>query len=271
MAYTINLTHRGPQVIECIYLFDEARYGADKLFFRGRFKTAEEVNCQVAIALGGYPTEIENHRADELAELQNQKENAEEGEDTTSLDAQIEEIENEITNKKAEFDKLVSEMGVGNPLTPTPESGDLSGVPTIALNRYHIPNKKFWNNTPPSDVDNPYKASAAVRFSIRVHFRDDFAYIDFGCPWELTDEYGTGSLDESFPALDEKSKAVNFTENFVLLQCHFISKEDALQIIDDIFPKTSENTATYAILRNAPKIIIETTELVDEDGSIIAL
>jgi hypothetical protein len=38
MAYTINLTHRGPQVIECIDLFDEARYGADKLFFRGRFE-----------------------------------------------------------------------------------------------------------------------------------------------------------------------------------------------------------------------------------------
>ena len=228
MAYTINLTHRGPQVIECIDLFDEARYGADKLFFRGRFKTAEEVECQVAIALG----------------------------DTSKI----------VPPSGKTVEEVVNEYGIGNPLTPTPESGDLTDVPNIALNRYHIPNKKFWNNTPPSDVENPYKASAAVKFSIRVHFRDDFAYIDFGCPWELTTEelYGTGSLDE-------KSGAEEFTKNFVLLHCHFISKEDALQIIDSIFPKTSENTASYAIMRSAPKIIIETTELVDEDGSIIAL
>ena len=266
MAYTVNLTHRGPQVIECIDLFDEARYGADKLFFRGRFKTADEVKSQVAIALGGYPTEIENYKADELAELQNKKENPEDGTDPSTLDTQIAEIEKEIADKKAEFANLVSEMGVGNPLTPTPESGDLTGVPTIALNRYYIPNKKFWNNTPPSDVENPYKASAAVKFSFRVHFRDDYAYIDFGCPWELTTEelYGEGTLDKS-------STAQNFIDNFVLLHCHFISKEDALQILDSIFPKSSANTAAYAIMRNAPQIVIETTELVDEDGSIISL
>lgn len=163
------------------------------------------------------------------------------------------------------FDKTQAPQG-GNPLTPIPESGDLTDVPNIALNRFHIPNKKFWNNTPPSDVENPYKASAAVKFSIRVHFRDDFAYIDFGCPWELTTEelYGEGTLDKS-------STAQNFIDNFVLLHCHFISKEDALQILDSIFPKTSENTAAYAIMRSAPQIITETTELVDEDGSIISL
>lgn len=104
-----------------------------------------------------------------------------------------------------------------------------------------------------------------MKFSIRVHFRDDFAYIDFGCPWELTSEYGTGSLDES-------STAEDFIKNFVLLHCHFISKEDALQILDSMFDnKVSENTAAYAIMRNAPQIVTETTELVDEDGSIISL
>ena len=154
----------------------------------------------------------------------------------------------------------------GNPL----KEGD--DAPIIALNRYHIPNKKFWNNTPPSDVENPYKASAAVKFSIRVHFRDDYAYIDFGCPWELTAEYGTGSLNESFPALDEKSDADDFINSFTILHCHFISKEDALQILDAIFDnKVSENTAAYAMMRNALQIITETTELVDEDGTIIAL
>ena len=215
MAYTVNLTHRGPQVIECIDLFDEARYGADKLFFRGRFEKTKDIFDQVTFAL----------------------------------------TKNDST----------AEWGNGNPLTPTPESDDLTDIPNIALNRYHIPNKKFWNNTPPSDVENPYKASAAVKFSIRVHFRDDFAYIDFGCPWELTSEYGTSSLDES-------STAEDFIKNFVLLHCHFISKEDALQILDSMFDnKVSENTAAYAIMRNAPQIVTETTELVDEDGSIISL
>lgn len=209
MAYTVNLTHRGPQVIECIDLFDEARYGADKLFFRGRFEKTKDIIDQVTFAL--------------------------------------------TTN-----DSTSEEWGNGNPLL----KGD--DVPSIALNRYHIPNKKFWNNTPPSDVENPYKSSAAVKFSIRVHFRDDYAYIDFGCPWELTAEYGTGSLNE-------KSDADDFINSFTILHCHFISKEDALQILDSIFPKTSDNTAAYAIMRNAPQIITETTELVDEDGTIISL
>jgi hypothetical protein len=212
MAYTVNLTHRGPQVIECIDLFDEARYGADKLFFRGRFKTTEELKCQVAIALG----------------------------DTTNL--------------VLPEGKTKEDYGIGNPLL----EGD--DVPTIALNRHYIPNKKFWNNVVP-DVEEPYRASAAVKFSIRVHFRDDFAYIDFGCPWEFVDN---GRLNTS-------SDAKTFTENFVLLQCHFISKEDALQILDGMFSNTSANTAAYAIMRNAPQIVIETTELVDEDGSIISL
>ena len=212
MAYTINLTHRGPQVIECIDLFDEARYGADKLFFRGAFKTKEEITCQVGIALG----------------------------DTTNL--------------VLPEGKTKEDYGIGNPLSV----GDK--VPNIALNRFHIPNKKFWNNVVP-DVEDPYKASAVVKFSLRVHFRDDFAYIDFGCPWELVDN---GKLTTS-------SDAQTFINEFVLLHCHFISKEDALQILDSIFSNTSANTAAYAIMRNAPQIITETTELVDEDGSIISL
>jgi hypothetical protein len=102
-----------------------------------------------------------------------------------------------------------------------------------------------------------------VKFSIRVHFRDDYAYIDFGCPWEKVED---GTLDET-----DETTAKTFTENFVLLRCHFISKEDALQILDSLFSKTSANTVAYSMMRNAPKVIIETTELVDEDGSIISL
>ena len=215
MAYTINLTHRGPQVIESIDLFDEGRYGADKLFFRGNFCCNTCLAEQVKILLGG------------------------EGLDEEKLAEMYPGVTIDDTFK-------ATKLGIGNPLTKAPEDGNFEKAkfPTIALNRYHIPNKKFWNNTPPSDVENPYKASAAVKFSIRVHFRDDFAYIDFGCPWELVDK---GILDDT-----DKTTAKTFTDNFVLLHCHFISKEDALQIIDSIFPKTSTNTAAYAIMRNAP-------------------
>ena len=152
----------------------------------------------------------------------------------------------------------------GNPL----KEGD--DAPIIALNRYHIPNKKFWNNTPPSDVENPYKASAAVRFSIRVHFRDDFAYIDFGCPWEATKEYGSGNLSS------ETTEKADFINEFQLLHCHFISKEDALQILKGIFDektyttafKPKEVAASFAMFCEED---IMTTELVDADGSIISL
>lgn len=212
----INLTHRGPQVIECIDLFDEARYGADKLFFRKR-------------CMG-------------------------EGDKKTIFDEVVEQVNYALNSTQAP-------QG-GNPL----KEGD--NAPIIALNRYHIPNKKFWNNTPPSDVENPYKASAAVRFSIRVHFRDDFAYIDFGCPWEFTSEYGISKT------LDDDSQPQDFIDKFVLLHCHFISKEDALQILDEMFGnKVSENTFTLHVYKQGgfDPMPIMTTELIDEDGSVIAL
>lgn len=234
MAYTINLIHRGPQVISGFDLFDECQYGADKLFLRGHFCCPTAIKEQVEIALDG----------DSLDE------------------AKLKDIyETEITD---EFKK--HKLGIGNPLTETPEDGDLNKVPTIALNRYYIPNKKFWNNAVPSDVENPYKASAAVKFSLRVYFRDDYAYIDFGCPWEFTSEYGTGSLDGA-----ETTTAENFINNIVLFNCHFISKEDALIILDKIFGNVSENQEKLYIQKTEPQFALMTTELMDSDGSIISL
>ena len=147
----------------------------------------------------------------------------------------------------------------GNPL----KKGD--DAPIIALNRYHIPNKKFWNNVVPTDVKEPYKASAAVKFSIRVHFSDDYAYIDFGCPWYTVDGFG-GTLTES-------SEVKDFINKFQLLQCHFISKEDALTILKKIF-EDEDYTEAFTTPTIVPQIVEEeimTTELVDEDGTIIAL
>ena len=223
MAYTINLTHRGPQVISGFDLFDECHYGADKLFLRGHFCCPTAIKEQVKIALGG-----------------------------GSLDeAKLKDIyETEIT---PEFKKHM--LGIGDPLTVTPENGDLTVVPTIALNRYHIPNKKFWNNTPPSGIANPYKASAAVTFSLRVYFRDDYAYINFGMPWaavmdETKDEVATVSLS-----------ADEIIKNFRLLQCHFISKEDALQILNGIF----EGFGTEVVQ------VDEVLEIFTDDGEAISL
>ena len=227
MSCKINLTHRGPNVISQIDLFDECHFGADKLFFRGDFGDLKKVKEQITIALGG------------------------EGLDESAIKEMY------GVSDIAAF--KTSKLGIGNPLTPTPESGDLTDVPTIALNRYHIPNKKFWNNEVPTDVENPYKASAAVKFSIRLHFRDDFAYIDFGCPWEFTEEFG-GELTKS-------SLAKDFMENFVLFSCHFISREDALIVLDEMFGNVSENQKKL----KEEQIEVVTTELIDEDGSIIAL
>ena len=211
----IKLTHRGPQVIECIDLFDEARYGADKLFFRKR--------CM--------------------------------GEDAKNI---YQEVEEQVT---AALSSEYAPQG-GNPLTQETSETEIT-VPTIALNRYHIPNKKFWNNVVPTDVKEPYKASAAVKFSIRVHFRDDFAYIDFGCPWYTVDGFG-GTLTES-------SKTEDFINKFQLLHCHFISKEDALAILKQIFKSYSEAFTTPIIVPQIIEEEIMTTELIDEDGSVIAL
>ena len=217
------VTHRGSQVISGFDLFDECHYGADKLFLRGHFCCPTAIKEQVEIALGG-----------------------------GSLDeAKLKDIyETEIT---PEFKK--HKLGIGDPLTVTPENGDLTDVPTIALNRYHVPNKKFWNNTPPSDVANPYKASAAVTFSLRVYFRDDYAYINFGMPWaavmdEAKDEVATVSLT-----------ANEIIKNFRLLQCHFISKEDALQILNSIFKGFGTEVAQ----------VDEVLEIFTDEGEAISL
>lgn len=223
MAYTINLTHRGSQVISGFDLFDECHYGADKLYLRGHFCCPTAIKEQVEIALGG----------------------------GTLDEAKLKDIyETEITD---EFKK--HKLGIGDPLTVTPENGDLSDVPIIALNRYQIPNKKFWNNTPPSDIANPHKASAAVTFSLRVYFRDDYAYINFGMPWaavmdEAKDEVATVSL-----SVEEMIK------NFRLLQCHFISKEDALQILNSIFEGFGTEVAQ----------VDEVLEIFTDEGEAISL
>lgn len=202
----INLTHRGPQVIECIDLFDEARYGADKLFFRKR--------CM--------------------------------GEGKSIFDEVVEQVECALN--PSHFPQG------GNPLTNMDEVG-IEKCPIIALNRYHIPNKKFWNNTPPIGIANPYKASAAVRFSLRVHFRDDYAYIDFGCPWSeiMVDE--STQTESSYVITKE-----DITTKFRLLTCHFISSDDAIQILKSIFGQEFNSQPTITTVE-------EVLEFVDDDGT----
>lgn len=239
MAYTVNLTHRGKQVIECFDLFDEASFGADKLYFRGSCCCPKTIKNQIMIALGDKSSLNYNGFAVEFDMLK------EDEEMTPELQEKIDEL-----------------LGIGNPLMRDEnENGEVT-VPTIALNRYNIPNKKYWNGVVPSGVEDPEKASAAVKFMLRVKFRDDFAYITFGCPWELTSEYGSGTLSD-------KSSPQEFVDNFALLECHFISKEDALTILDAIFGKVSHTTS---LVHKFKQFHIETdsTELMDENGFIIS-
>lgn len=229
MSYTIKLKDRGTSVIRCIDLFDECHYGADKLFLRGKFGTPQDVATQVKIALGD----------DSLL-------------DTTKLkDIYGVDIDETFTKTK---------LGVGNPLEQeTTESGEQT-IPTIALNRFHIPNKKFWNNAPPSGIANPYKASAAVTFSIRLYFRDDYAYITFGCPWsEIMNE----ETDEEVSV--ENGSAL--IPHFKLLNCHFISKDDAITVLQELGLEVTNWDKNLHTTENAQEVL----DLIDEDGSIISL
>lgn len=239
MAYKINLTHRGPQVISGFDLFDECHYGADKLFLRGHFCCPSAIEKQIRIAL-------DNTESPALLDI-----------------AKLEEIYETTIDK--EF--LSSKLGIGNPLTEVPEDGNLDEVPIIALNRHHIINKKFWNNEVPTNVENPYKASAAVKFAIRVYFKEDNAYISFGCPWEFTNMYG------NIGDINDESTSDDFCNNIVLLsQCN-ISSEDALEILEKIFPEVDviENMKKYKeykeLSSSTQEIIV--SELSDEKGAII--
>lgn len=228
MSYTIKLKDRGTSVIRCIDLFDECHYGADKLFLRGKFGTPQDVATQVKIALGG------------------------EGLDTAKL--------KDIYGVDIDETFIKTKLGVGNPLEQeTVESGEQT-IPTIALNRFHIPNKKFWNNTPPSGIANPYKASSAVTFSIRLYFRDDYAYITFGCPWsEIMDE----ETDEEVSI----EKGTDLIPNFKLLKCHFISKDDAITVLEALGLEVTNWDKKYSTPTNAQEVL----DLIDEDGSLISL
>ena len=229
MSYTIKLKDRGTSVVRCIDLFDECHYGADKLFLRGKFGTPQDVANQIKIALG----------------------------DESLLDtAKLEDIYGVTIDETFKKTKL----GIGNPLAQEDENG-VQSIPTIALNRFHIPNKKFWNNTPPSNIANPYKASAAVTFSIRLYFRDDFAYITFGCPWsEIMNE-----------ETDKEITVTNGTDlipHFKLLKCHFISKDDAITVLQELgLDDKIVWDKNFPTTENAQEVL----ELTDEDGSLISL
>lgn len=104
-----------------------------------------------------------------------------------------------------------------------------------------------------------------MTFSIRLYFRDDYAYITFGCPWSEIMNEESGELLANY---DESENGLELIPHFKLLNCHFISKDDAITVLEALglddkivwdknFPTTEDAQ--------------EVLELTDEDGSIIAL
>lgn len=221
MSYNINLTDRGPSVISGIDLFDECHYGADKLFFRGRFGTPDEVLTQIKIALG----------------------------DTSLLDM------SKFPDKTEEEVKII--LGIGNPLeVETSETSEVT-VPTIALNRYHIKDKKFWEDRVPTDIANPYKASAAVSFGLRVFFKEDSAFIRFGAPWS------TYMNEETDTEVSGKSVSIN---DFALFNQRNISKEDSILILEGIL-KDVDVRGNISMMNTTTHVI----DVVDENGEYLAI
>ena len=221
MSLKLNLADRGPSVIEGFDLFDECHFGADKLFLRGHFKTAEEVFEQVSIALGD-ESKIDSTKAEEMYG-KNWKQ----------------------------------ELGFGNPLKIT-TADNFDEVPNIALNRYHIPNKKFWEDRVPTDIANPYKAKGAVTFAIRVYLKEDSVFIKFGAPWSLV----MGDEETETEVVMEDSEAKKLYEKFVPFSHANISLEDTVQILGSIFKDVD-------IAKNIidSKTVVTTLDLEDEEGN----
>lgn len=236
MAYSINLTHRGPQVISNIDLFDECHYGADKHFFRGGFDNPAQVADQVKIALG----------------------------DKSLIDTEyLTQTYPEFTTENANS-FYNTKLGIGNPLEQmtTDDNGNITS-PTISLNRWHIPNKKFWNNAVPMDVINPYKANYAVSFTIRIYFHDDYGYITFGCPWsEIKDALNETETSSSI------TTGTDLIPHFKLLKCHFISKEDSIQVLKSLGLEVDEWDGAIPSHATEATMLLD---LVDEDGSQIQI
>lgn len=211
MSFQVNLPCRGESVIEKIDLFDECQFGADKLYFRGRFDTLKEVSDQILISLGY----TNNLNFDALREKY--------GADATDEDIKM-------------------KLGIGNPLLYKTSDGTITNVPTIALNRYKVPGKKFWNknerhDTSKDDITNmtpdmfPYKADYALRYKIRLHFFDDYGYIDFGVPWSEKVCGEDVSWLYNLPNDNILLATIFFCSNLKILNTHFIDKYDAAEIL----------------------------------------
>lgn len=213
MSFQVNLPCRGESVIEKVDLFDECQFGADKLYFRGSFDTMKEVSDQILISLG-----ITNN---------------------LNFDALREKYGADATDEE-----IKEKLGIGNPLLYKASDDKTTSVPTIALNRYKIPGKKFWNKNEHHDAskDNieamtpdmfPYKADAAVRYKLRLHFFDDYGYIDFGLPWT---EGVCERVIRSFYNLENLDGGLMhfFFNDFKILKTHFIDKYDAVEILNKL-------------------------------------
>lgn len=99
-----------------------------------------------------------------------------------------------------------------------------------------------------------------MTFSIRLYFRDDYAYITFGCPWsEIMNE----ETDEEI-SIENGSKLI---PHFKLLKCHFISKDDAITVLQELGLGVANWDKNFPTTEDTQEVL----DLIDEDGSLISL
>lgn len=214
---TFDFRDRGRQVVDWFDLFDECKYGADNLFFRGRFETDSEVAEQIAASL----------------------------------------------------DSKYKDMGAGNPVRVDNDGEYAEGN---SLHRYNVPCQEHW--TPPDPKDPyPYKARYAVRFLLRLHFYNDYGYIEVGVPWEkLRNE--DGSINENYP-IEQKYVDSGFTLGDIRpLRWWGMSKYDVNVVMGGMSftdeegnKQQAQPTEDYNILPDDIRELIETVDFIEDNKS----
>ena len=120
---------------------------------------------------------------------------------------------------EAALDPSYEKFGGGNPVARNAEGG-------IALNRYHVTEKRHWIPAPDGDPY-PNKADYAVQFLLRLRTWEDFLYVTVGVPWTKFRLNPDGSVAEDYPIDPAKVESGFSVADLAPLTWHNCSAKDA--------------------------------------------